>query len=130
MKYIIGQDRTQIHLFDSSLEQAIDQDNEVRLIDRFVDSLNPVSLSADACLMFTAMNFCRIMNIVGFDTLKVYLREIIALLNSFLCLLALSKPYGYPNHLTRFFRTSIWLIIIFLNFKLRFGLKPICEPGF
>jgi transposase len=86
--------------------------------------------SADVGLMFTAMNFRRIMNIVGFDTLKDYLRELIALLNSFLCLLAPSKLYGYPNSLLRFFRTSIRLIINFLNFKLKFGLKPGFEPGF
>lgn len=40
MKYIIGQDRTQIPLFASSIDQAIGQDNEVRVIDLFVDSLN------------------------------------------------------------------------------------------
>jgi transposase len=39
MKYIIGQDRNQIPLFASSLEDAIAQDNEVRLIDLFVGSL-------------------------------------------------------------------------------------------
>jgi transposase len=39
MKFITGQDRNQIPLFASSLEAAIAQDNEVRLIDIFVDSL-------------------------------------------------------------------------------------------
>jgi len=39
MKFITGQDRNQIPLFASSLEAAIDQDNEVRSIDLFVDSL-------------------------------------------------------------------------------------------
>lgn len=39
MKFIQGEDRSQIHLFPISLEQAIDQDNEVRIIDLFVDSL-------------------------------------------------------------------------------------------
>jgi len=39
MKFITGQDRNQIPLFASSIEAAIDQDNEVRLIDMFVDSL-------------------------------------------------------------------------------------------
>jgi len=39
MKFITGQDRNQIPLFASSLEAAIAQDNEVRLIDMFVDSL-------------------------------------------------------------------------------------------
>jgi transposase len=40
MKYITGQDRTQIPLFTTSLDQAIDQGNEVRLIDMFVDTFN------------------------------------------------------------------------------------------
>lgn len=40
MKFIQGYDRNQIHLFPTSLEAAIDQDNEVRLIDLFVDSLD------------------------------------------------------------------------------------------
>lgn len=37
MKYVSGKDRSQIEMF--SLEQAIDQNNEVRLIDLFVGSL-------------------------------------------------------------------------------------------
>ena len=39
MKYISGYDRSQTHLFPVSLDQAIDPDNEVKLIDMFVDSL-------------------------------------------------------------------------------------------
>ena len=39
MKFVTGPDRNQIPLFASSLEAAIAQDNEVRLIDLFVDSL-------------------------------------------------------------------------------------------
>lgn len=39
MKFITGQDRTQAHIFPVSLEAAIDQDNEARTIDLFVDSL-------------------------------------------------------------------------------------------
>ena len=39
MKYIQGQFRTQTSLFPVSLEASIDPDNEVRLIDLFVDSL-------------------------------------------------------------------------------------------
>lgn len=42
MKYINGKDRTQIPLFASSLDEAIAQDNEIRLIDLFVDSLKLV----------------------------------------------------------------------------------------
>ena len=37
MKFITGKDRNQIEMF--SLDQAIDQDNEIRLIDLFVGSL-------------------------------------------------------------------------------------------
>ena len=40
MKYIQGQNRTQTHLFPISLDESIDKDNEVRLIDLFVDGLN------------------------------------------------------------------------------------------
>jgi transposase len=39
MKFIQGNDRTQTHLFPVSLDQSIDPDNEVRLIDLFVESL-------------------------------------------------------------------------------------------
>ncbi len=39
MKFIKGKDRHQTHLFPISLEQSIDPDNEVRLIDLFVESL-------------------------------------------------------------------------------------------
>lgn len=40
MRFIQGQDRTQIHLFPISLDGSIAKDNEVRLIDLFVDSLD------------------------------------------------------------------------------------------
>jgi len=39
MKYIQGQNRAQSYLFPVSLDDAIDPENEVRLIDLFVDSL-------------------------------------------------------------------------------------------
>ncbi|MDP3314096.1 IS1182 family transposase [Lutibacter sp.] len=39
MKFIIGKNRSQIPLFVSSLDETIDQNNEIRLIDLFVDSL-------------------------------------------------------------------------------------------
>lgn len=40
MKFIEGKPRRQTHLFPVSLEASIDQDNEVRVVDLFVDSLN------------------------------------------------------------------------------------------
>jgi transposase len=40
MKFITGKDRAQIPLFASSIDQAISENNEVRLIDLFVDSLS------------------------------------------------------------------------------------------
>lgn len=40
MKFIQGDNRTQINLFPVSLDQSIDPDNEVRIIDLFVDSLS------------------------------------------------------------------------------------------
>jgi len=40
MKFIQGHNRTQINLFPVSLDESIDPDNEVRLIDLFVESLS------------------------------------------------------------------------------------------
>ena len=40
MKFIEGTNRKQIHLFPISLDESIESDNQVRLIDLFVDSLN------------------------------------------------------------------------------------------
>lgn len=40
MKFITGFDRSQAALFPVTLEQSIDQDNEVRILDLFVDSLS------------------------------------------------------------------------------------------
>jgi len=40
MKFIQGHNRTQINLFPVSLDQSVDPDNEVRIIDLFVDSLS------------------------------------------------------------------------------------------
>ena len=40
MKFIKGQNRAQLSIFPVSLDQSIDQDNEVRLIDLFVESLD------------------------------------------------------------------------------------------
>jgi transposase len=40
MKFIQGHNRSQINLFPVSLDQSIDPDNEVRMIDLFVDSLS------------------------------------------------------------------------------------------
>ena len=40
MEYIQGKPRSQIVLFESSLEERIDHDNPVRIIDLFVDSCN------------------------------------------------------------------------------------------
>jgi len=40
MKFIQGQNRNQIILFPVSLDQSIDTENEVRIIDLFVESLS------------------------------------------------------------------------------------------
>jgi transposase len=44
MKYIKGNDRGQIALIPTSLVEAIDENNEVRIIDLFVDSLDLVQM--------------------------------------------------------------------------------------
>ena len=38
MKYIEGQNRNQLTIFPVSLDNSIDKNNEVRIIDMFVDS--------------------------------------------------------------------------------------------
>ena len=40
MKYIQGQDRSQINIFPVSIDQSISPDNEVRIIDLFVESIS------------------------------------------------------------------------------------------
>ena len=45
MQYIKGTDRTQAVLFPQSLEEIIEQDNEVRIIDMFVESLDLTQFS-------------------------------------------------------------------------------------
>lgn len=40
MKFITGKDRHQVEFYTQSLDETISQDNEIRLIDLFVDSLN------------------------------------------------------------------------------------------
>lgn len=40
MKYIEGQNRNQLSIFPVSLDESIDKDNEVRIIDMFVDSFD------------------------------------------------------------------------------------------
>ena len=47
MKFIQEQDRFQTSLFPVSLDATIDQDNEIRLIDLFIDSLELKSLGFD-----------------------------------------------------------------------------------
>ena len=41
MKFITGKNRQQVEIYTRSLDETIDQDNEVRLIDLFADSLQP-----------------------------------------------------------------------------------------
>ncbi len=47
MKFVQGIDRSQTSLFPISLEDSIDQNNEVRLIELFVESLDLWSLDFD-----------------------------------------------------------------------------------
>ena len=86
--------------------------------------------SADVGLIFVALNFRRIINIVGMDKLKAYFKAIIALLNVFSSFLSHSKLYGNSYNLIHFFETFFHQCANSLNFKLRFGLKPRFEMGF
>ena len=44
MKYIQGQDRSQITLFPDCIEDYVAEDNPVRVIDAFVDNLDLTEL--------------------------------------------------------------------------------------
>lgn len=39
MQYILGNNRNQVILFPRCLDEIVDQDNEVRIIDLFVESI-------------------------------------------------------------------------------------------
>ena len=47
-RFIQGVDREQVTLFPESLDEYIDDDNPVRAIDAFIDTLNLVSLGFQA----------------------------------------------------------------------------------
>jgi len=65
MKYIQGQDRSQITLFPDCIEEYVAEDNPVRVIDAFVDSLDLAELG----LSFLAYNLKRAINMVGIKEL-------------------------------------------------------------
>ncbi len=88
MKYIIGQNRNQVEFVTQSLDESIDQDNEVRLIDAFVvfnfsyiiTKRTMKRATADVGLIFTAYNLRRIMNIIGIEVFRSYLLALLAVL--------------------------------------------------
>ena len=51
MKYIIGQDRTQITMFPAVMDDYVSEDNPVRVIDAFVDSLDMTSLGFERAVL-------------------------------------------------------------------------------
>jgi transposase len=65
MKYIQGQDKSQITLFPDCIEDYVGEDNPVRVIDAFVDSLDLAELG----LSFLAYNLKRAINMVGIKEL-------------------------------------------------------------
>jgi transposase len=65
MKYIQGQDKSQITLFPDCIEDYVGEDNPIRVIDAFVDSLDLTELG----LSFLAYNLKRAINMVGIKEL-------------------------------------------------------------
>ncbi len=81
MKYIQGQNRNQTCLFPVSLEDSIEFDNEVRLIDLFVDSLSLKDFGFKVVFVENgrpAYKLRRIMNIIGKKELKAWLSKLIS----------------------------------------------------
>lgn len=52
MAYIVGIDRNQTRMVTTSLDALIDEDNSVRVIDAYVDSLDLIEL---ICLLIQVM---------------------------------------------------------------------------
>ncbi len=70
MKYIQGQNRSQTYLFPVTLDDAISKDNEVRLIDVFVDSL---ALVLSGLRIQVSMNRFNLPTIFFTTVSKIYL---------------------------------------------------------
>jgi hypothetical protein len=88
MKFITGKDRNQTEFF--CLDQAVSEDNEVRLIDLFVGAIKLSEYGfkvefiengrrADVGLIFTSYNLRRIFNLIGQNELKMYLKGLVSL---------------------------------------------------
>ncbi|MCK9450109.1 MAG: hypothetical protein M0Q90_00260 [Bacteroidales bacterium] len=101
MKYQQGQDKEQMHIFPVSMEATISHDNEVWMIELFVENIDMEILvfvehpygtikrqwgfnyvmikqtiqraSDDIGLVFTAYNLRRILNIIGKESLRYFL---------------------------------------------------------
>ena len=77
-KFIIGSDRSQIPLFASSMDQAIAQDNQVRLIDLFVDSLKLADFGFDFTFVENgiACPVCRENRLNAYKSYEVFVTNI------------------------------------------------------
>jgi len=80
--------------------------------------------SADVGLMFTAYNLRRIINIVGLEKLKSYLREVLSQIFGYIMVLILQikplKPSNFFNKIIRHFRLLSYkalYLLEFINFK-------------
>ena len=61
MKYIQGKDRKQTIIIPISMDAAIDKNHEIRILDLFVDNVG---------FMFTAYNFCIVLNFIGIEAFR------------------------------------------------------------
>ena len=86
--------------------------------------------SADVGLIFVALNFRRLLNIVGTNKLKAFFKAIIALMNSFLSPVSPIKLYADINRQIRIFRSHILLVAYFPNFKQEIRFRNQVEVGF
>ena len=92
MQFMQGNNRSQHILFPDSLDQFVDQENEVRIIDLFVWA------SADVGRMFIAYNLRRILNILDQDILKNFFQE----LAFFLQIVAFVEAFLFPRTHAKF----------------------------
>jgi hypothetical protein len=92
MQFMQRNYRSQHILFPDSLDQFVDQENEVRILDLFVGA------SADVGCMFIAYNLRRILNILEQDILKKFFQE----LAFFLQIVAFVKAFLFPRTHAKF----------------------------
>jgi hypothetical protein len=137
MKFIQGQDRDQAHLFPTSLDQAIEADNVVRIIDMFVDSLDLEQFGFKTIYSkygSPAPNLKRVVNIVGRRALTKHFQALFAQLSAKIttqnCFESLKAKLWRPEtFLVNIFEKSVFQVNFNRNMDLSAVLRRTAVEG-